>query len=79
MGRLVASITDFELGALCPAIPAWYLKLGWIRWRGPLAIRQPGGLLFTPEEEVMIWRLPKTPELDLEAPLSAEWRQGELW
>ena len=37
-------------------------------------------LLPTPEERVMILRLPPTPPLDLDLPLSAEWRPGgELW
>lgn len=37
-------------------------------------------LLPTPEERVMILRLPQTPPLDLEGPLAAEWRPGgELW
>jgi aminoglycoside 2'-N-acetyltransferase I len=37
-------------------------------------------MLPTPaEEQVMILRLPKTPPLDPNAPLSAEWREGELW
>ena len=37
-------------------------------------------LLPTPEERVMILRLPQTPPLDLAWPLSAEWRPGgELW
>ena len=37
-------------------------------------------LLPTPEEQVMILRLPHTPPLDLDLPLSAEWRPGgELW
>ena len=39
-----------------------------------------GELLPTPEERVMILRLPHTPPLDLDWPLSAEWRPGgELW
>lgn len=34
----------------------------------------------TSEERVMILRLPNTPPLDLDLPLSAEWRPGgELW
>jgi len=37
-------------------------------------------LLPTPEERVMILRLPPTPPLNLDLPLSAEWRPGgELW
>jgi len=45
-----------------------------------LFIRTENGLLPSPaDEEVMILRLSKTPYLDLSAPLSAEWREGELW
>jgi aminoglycoside 2'-N-acetyltransferase I len=79
MQHLAKNITDFDLGALCPAEPGLYLKLGWVFWRGPLFIRQHGGLLTTSDERVMVLALPRTPRLDLDAPLSAEWRAGELW
>ena len=80
MRRLAKCIVDYELGALCPADPRLYLKLGWRLWRGPLFIRRrAGSLIPTPQERVMILRLPKTPPLNLDAPLSAEWRPGELW
>jgi aminoglycoside 2'-N-acetyltransferase I len=79
MKRLGETISDFELGGLCPAEPELYAKLGWIFWRGPLFIRTPGGLMPTPDEKVMILRLSKTPALDLSLPLSAEWREGEVW
>lgn len=79
MKRLAEAITGFELGALCPAETSLYSELGWVFWRGPLFIRMPGELLPTPDERVMILRLSKTPPLNLDAPLSAEWRPGELW
>jgi aminoglycoside 2'-N-acetyltransferase I len=79
MRGLAEAISDFELGGLCPAEPELYAKLGWVFWRGPLFIRAPGGLMPTPDEEVMILRLSKTPVLDLDLPLSAEWRGGEIW
>jgi aminoglycoside 2'-N-acetyltransferase I len=79
MRRLASAITDFDVGGLCPAEPALYAQLGWVFWQGPLYIRAPQGLLPTPEESVMILSLPKTPVLDLTLPLSAEWREGELW
>ena len=79
MRRLASAIHDFELGGLSPAEPMLYEKLGWIFWQGPLFIRTPDGLISTPEGSVMILRLPKTPSLDLTLPLSAEWREGELW
>ena len=79
MHRLAGAISDFELGCLCPAEPELYAKLGWVFWRGPFFIRAPEGLISSPEEKVMILRLPKIPILDLGSTLSAEWRDGELW
>lgn len=80
LGRLAAEILDYDLGALSPSDPSFYARLGWEPWRGPLFIRTDEGLQGTPDESVMIRRLPRTPaDLDLTASLSAEWRQGELW
>ncbi len=79
MRRLARSIIDLDLGSLCPAEPGLYTKLGWVFWRGPLFIRTSEGLIPTPNEWVMILRLPKTPPLALDLPLSAEWREGEQW
>lgn len=79
MRRLADAIQDYELGGLCPAELGLYEKSGWELWQGPLFIRSADGLLATPEERAMILRLPATPPLDLDEPLSAEWREGELW
>jgi aminoglycoside 2'-N-acetyltransferase I len=79
MRRLAAEIQDYSLGCLCTGSPSFYARMGWVFWQGPLFIRTSDGLLPTPEEEVMILKLPKTPPLDLSLPLSAEWREGELW
>jgi aminoglycoside 2'-N-acetyltransferase I len=77
--RLEREIQDFELGALSPSTAPFYERLGWISWRGPLLIRRGRVLELTPDETVMVLRLPGTPTLDLDEPLSAEWRRGELW
>ena len=79
MGRLTSAISEYDLGGLCPAEPQLYARLGWISWRGPLFIRSPERLIPTPNESVMILQLPKSPSLNLDQPLSAEWREGELW
>jgi len=80
LSRLAAEIRDYDLGALSPSNPAFYARLGWEPWRGRLFIRTDNGLEPTPDESVMILRLPRTPaDLDLNADLSAEWRPGELW
>ena len=78
MGVLQAKIQDYELGVLSPATYGFYERLGWEYWRGAIFIRTESGLLSTPYE-VMILRLQHTPTLDLDSPLSAEWRPGELW
>jgi aminoglycoside 2'-N-acetyltransferase I len=79
MRRLASAIDDFEMGGLSPAEPMLYTKLGWVFWQGPLFIRTQDSLISTPDGSVMILRLPGTPTLDLTLPLSAEWREGELW
>jgi aminoglycoside 2'-N-acetyltransferase I len=79
MRHLAEQILDFDLGGLSPSDPGFYARMGWESWRGPLAIRSAEGLLATPGEDVMILRLPRTPPLDLDSSLSAEWRSGELW
>jgi aminoglycoside 2'-N-acetyltransferase I len=80
MKCLVSEVQDYNVAALSPASVAYYERLGWERWHGALFIRTENGLLLSPpDEEVMIFRLSKTPTLDLSAPLSAEWREGELW
>jgi aminoglycoside 2'-N-acetyltransferase I len=79
MERLSQEVKDFELGGLSPAGQGLYARLGWDLWRGPLFIRTGAELVPTPDEVVMVLRLPNTPSLDLDAALSAEWREGELW
>jgi aminoglycoside 2'-N-acetyltransferase I len=81
MRTLVGRVATFQLAALSPSDRghALYGRLGWERWIGPLSIRRRAGVIETPEESVMIYRLPWSPPLDLTAPLSAEWRPGELW
>lgn len=79
MRHLAQAVKDYDLAALCTGSPGFYLRLGWLGWRGPLCIRSEKGLLPTPNECVMILPLPKTPALDPSLALSAEWRKGELW
>ena len=79
MKRVAVEIADEELGGLSPATHRLYERLGWRFWRGPLFARIDGGTLATTDERVMVLRLPRTPSLDLQAPLSVEWRAGEVW
>lgn len=79
MQRLAAEIQDFDLGGLSTGSQGFYARLGWQPWLGPLFIRTETGTLPVPDDSMMFLRLPKTPPLDSTAPLSAEWRTGELW
>lgn len=80
MRRLQAQITAYALGALSPAVPEWYARLGWIRWQGPLQIQHGEALLPTPGEEcVMVYPTPHTGPLDVTVTLTGEWRPFELW
>lgn len=79
MRQMAELIKDFELGGLATGKFGFYARLGWEMWRGKTAIRTEQGLLETPDEGVMILRLARTPPLDLDALITAEWRPGEAW
>ena len=79
MKHLIGEVQKYDLAALSPFSVEYYHRLGWELWHGPLFIRTKDNLVPCLDEEVMIFRLPKTPLLDLTTSLSAEWRNGELW
>jgi len=81
LSDVLGSDPTWDLGALSPSDPAFYARLGWELWQGPLAIRRAESVEPSPpDEQVMILRLPRTPAtLDLTSLLTAEWRVGELW
>ena len=71
----------FELGALGTGIGGFYERLGWVMWRGPTSVRAAEGLERTPEEDgqVFVRLTPPTAQLDITAPISCEWRPGDVW
>jgi aminoglycoside 2'-N-acetyltransferase I len=79
MRRVADEIRGWEVGGLSPARESFYRRLGWETWRGPTAVRMGEDVVPTPGEEVMVLRTPLTPPLDLDAAISVEWRQGEVW
>ena len=79
MQRLALELGAYDLAALSPSGTTLYDRLGWERWRGPLSVRTAGGLVASPDEELMVLRLAGSPELDLNAPLAVDWRPGEVW
>jgi aminoglycoside 2'-N-acetyltransferase I len=79
METLAVQIQDYDLGGLSPAETTLYARLGWENWEGPLYVRKGDGKLLVPGESAMILRTPNTPPLDLTAPASIEWREGDVW
>jgi aminoglycoside 2'-N-acetyltransferase I len=71
----------FELGALGTGSHGFYERLGWLTWMGPTSVRTANGPRRTPDEDgyVMVLPTPASPPLDLTAPISCEWRPGDVW
>ena len=71
----------YRLGALATGVVGFYEKLGWVAWRGPTSVRTDAGLVRTAGEDgnVFVRLTPTSPELDLAAPISCEWRPGDVW
>ena len=71
----------YRLGGLATGVVGFYEKLGWVAWQGPTSVRTDAGLVRTTEEDgnVFVRLTPTSPELDLSAPISCEWRPGDVW
>ncbi|MDQ3991147.1 MAG: GNAT family N-acetyltransferase [Actinomycetota bacterium] len=71
----------FRLGALGTDRHAFYERLGWVAWRGPTGVRTQRGVVRTPEEDgyILVRLTPTSPPLDLRAPITCEWRPGDVW
>jgi aminoglycoside 2'-N-acetyltransferase I len=80
MDRLASVVTDHDIACLETERQGFYERLGWEEWRGPLAGRSADGLIPTPDQTgVMILRLPRTPDLDLDAPMTIEASAARIW
>lgn len=81
MRHLASEIESaFVIACLETQTPAFYVRLGWEIWRGPLAGRSETGLIPTPEHNpIMVLRLPQTPMLDLDQGLTIECQPGRIW
>jgi aminoglycoside 2'-N-acetyltransferase I len=81
VGRVVEH--GFQLGGLADGsgIPGFYQRFGWERWQGPTFVAAPEGRVRTAEDDggVLVLRTPATGELDLTAPLTCDWRAGDVW
>lgn len=74
-------IALYELGALGTGSQPFYERLGWEIWRGPSFVRTDHGDERTADEDgyILVLRTPSTAELELDAPISCEWREGDVW
>ena len=74
---------EYALGALSTRSNGFYARLGWETWRGPTAVRTADGQRVRSAAEdghVMVLRTPRTPtHLRLDAPISVDWRPGDIW
>lgn len=79
--RTVPAFCDsFELAALSSSQNGFYEQFGWRFWDGPTSVRHLGKETPTPEEQIMILRLPRTPaSLNATSPIACDWRPGEVW
>jgi aminoglycoside 2'-N-acetyltransferase I len=71
----------FELGALGTGSHGFYERMGWQTWRGPSYVRAGGGIDRTAEDDgyIMVLLTPTSPSVELSAPISCEWRPGDVW
>ncbi|SEN24406.1 GNAT family N-acetyltransferase [Actinacidiphila rubida] len=73
----------YQLGALGAAEEAvdLYAGRGWLLWQGPTSALTPdGGVVPTPDVDgwIYVFPLDHTP-LDPSAPLTCDWRDGDVW
>jgi aminoglycoside 2'-N-acetyltransferase I len=81
-----AIIARYELGALSSNVDAFYERLGWEPWRGTTGVVRDLSELAgpwdpTPDDDgcIFVYRTPRTPTIDIDAPLLCEWREGDVW
>lgn len=71
----------YEIGALGATDEAagFYAHRDWQRWRGRTSALTPSGIVATPEEDGSVFVLPVALALDLDAELTCDWREGDVW
>ena len=81
MHKLATEIeSEYVIACLETEKEAFYERLGWRTWRGPLAGRNEDGLIPTPEQHgIMVLLLPRTPALNFDSMLTIECQPGRIW
>ncbi len=73
--------STFELGALSTGRHSFYERLGWSRWRGPTSVLAGERRIQTDEDHggILVLVTPTSPALDLDGPITCDWRDGDVW
>jgi aminoglycoside 2'-N-acetyltransferase I len=71
----------YDLGALGATDEAarMYESRGWLKWQGTTWALTPQKTIRTEEDDNCIYVLPTTTPLDITAPLTCDWRDGDPW
>lgn len=66
------------LSASARGVPL-YRARGWSLWRGPSSVLTLDGPVPTPDDDGSIYVLPGTSGVDLDGPITCDWRDGDVW
>ncbi|WP_249715069.1 GNAT family N-acetyltransferase [Rhizomonospora bruguierae] len=73
----------YDLGALSASESAGklYEGRGWLRWPGPTAVLTPTGIERTPDDDdsTFVLAVDGGAQLRAPAPLTCDWRDGDVW
>jgi aminoglycoside 2'-N-acetyltransferase I len=82
MDELERVIRDaYDVGALAATDDgaAFYARRGWQLWRGPTSALTPDGVRRTEDDDGAVFALAAGAPLDLDAGLTCDWRDGDVW
>ena len=66
------------LSASARGVPL-YRARGWSLWRGPSSVLTLDGRVPTPDDDGTIYVLPGASGVDLDGPITCDWRGGDVW
>ena len=71
----------YDLGALGSTDEGapFYAARGWQLWRGPSSALTPDGIRRTPDDDGAIYVYELAIPLDIDAELTCDWRDGDVW
>ncbi len=83
MASMEELLPGYEVGALSASTAGapLYAGRGWQLWRGPTFALTPQGVQRTADDDGAVYVFPgRVPlDLDLDGPLTADWRAGDVW